>query len=47
MPHEGSWWPHCRQWLAVLGDEHVEARSVGSGKYPPLVDAPGSYVLAA
>jgi polyhydroxyalkanoate synthase len=45
--YEGSWWPHWRQWLAALGDEHVEARSVGSGTYPPLMDAPGSYVLAA
>ena len=45
--HEGSWWPHWRQWLAALGDEQVEARPVGSGKYPPLMDAPGSYVLAA
>ena len=35
------------QWLAALGDEQVEARPVGSRKYPPLMDAPGSYVLAA
>jgi polyhydroxyalkanoate synthase len=45
--HEGSWWPHWRQWLVALGDEHVEPRSVGSRKYPPLMDAPGSYVLAS
>ena len=44
-PHEGSWWPHWSQWLAALGDEQVKARSAGSSKYPPLMDAPGSYVL--
>jgi polyhydroxyalkanoate synthase len=47
VQHEGSWWPHWRQWLAGLGGEQVEARPVGSGKYPPLMDAPGAYVLAA
>jgi len=45
--HEGSWWPHWSQWLAALGDEQVEARSVGSRKYLALMDAPGSYVLDA
>jgi hypothetical protein len=44
---EGSWWPHWSQWLAAFGEERVEARSVGSNKYRPLMDAPGSYVLAA
>ena len=42
--HAGSWWPHWSQWLEALGDAQVEARSVGSNKYPPLMDAPGSYV---
>jgi polyhydroxyalkanoate synthase len=45
--HEGSWWPHWWQWLAALGDGQVDARSVGNTKYPPLMDAPGSYVLDA
>jgi polyhydroxyalkanoate synthase len=45
--HEGSWWPHWSRWLAALGDQQVEARPVGSRQYPPLMDAPGSYVLAA
>jgi polyhydroxyalkanoate synthase len=45
--HAGSWWPHWSQWLGELGDEQVEARAVGTNKYPPLMDAPGSYVLAA
>jgi polyhydroxyalkanoate synthase len=45
--HAGSWWPHWSQWLGGLGDEQVEARPVGNNKYPPLMDAPGSYVLAS
>ena len=43
--HEGSWWPHWSRWLLGLGGERVEGRSVGNGEYPPLMDAPGSYVL--
>jgi polyhydroxyalkanoate synthase len=45
--HQGSWWPHWSQWLGALGDEKIGARTVGSAEYPPLMDAPGSYVLAA
>jgi polyhydroxyalkanoate synthase len=45
--HAGSWWPHWSRWLAALGDERVGARSVGSRRYAPLMDAPGSYVLSA
>jgi polyhydroxyalkanoate synthase len=43
---QGSWWLHWSQWLAGLGDQQAEARPVGSRQYPPLMDAPGSYVLA-
>jgi polyhydroxyalkanoate synthase len=45
--HSGSWWPHWSHWLGALRDEQVDGRAVGSSKYPPLMDAPGSYVLAA
>jgi polyhydroxyalkanoate synthase len=45
--HLGSWWQHWSQWLAELGDQQAEARPVGSEQYPPLMHAPGSYVLAA
>ena len=45
---EGSWWPHWAGWLG----EHCGAwvkppRGLGSGAYPPLEAAPGSYVLAS
>lgn len=42
--HKGSWWPDWREWLSQLDPEQVPARNVGSEAYPPLEDAPGSYV---
>ncbi|MBA1148216.1 class I poly(R)-hydroxyalkanoic acid synthase [Ectothiorhodospiraceae bacterium WFHF3C12] len=42
--HEGSWWPDWHRWLANKGGAKVEARPVGSKKYQPIEDAPGSYV---
>ncbi|WP_316205286.1 MULTISPECIES: class I poly(R)-hydroxyalkanoic acid synthase [unclassified Bradyrhizobium] len=42
--HKGSWWPDWRQWLANLDPEEVPARSVGSEDFPPIENAPGSYV---
>jgi len=43
---EGSWWPHAARWLLTYGGSRVEARKVGNNRFPPLADAPGSYVLA-
>ncbi|MEM8794477.1 MAG: class I poly(R)-hydroxyalkanoic acid synthase [Pseudomonadota bacterium] len=43
-PHEGSWWPHWDQWVRGHSDEKIKARKVGTRKYKPLEDAPGSYV---
>ncbi|MGJ5078593.1 PHA/PHB synthase family protein [Bradyrhizobium sp. HKCCYLS3013] len=42
--HKGSWWPDWREWLSQLDPEEVPARDVGNEAYPPLEDAPGSYV---
>jgi polyhydroxyalkanoate synthase len=42
--HSGSWWPDWLQWLRARDATEVEARSVGSEKYRPIEDAPGSYV---
>lgn len=42
--HPGSWWPDWLQWLKNLHPETVPARQPGSPNYPPIEDAPGSYV---
>jgi polyhydroxyalkanoate synthase len=42
--HPGSWWPDWAQWLKALVPETIPARTVGSDKYKPIEDAPGSYV---
>jgi polyhydroxyalkanoate synthase subunit PhaC len=41
----GSWWPHWRNWLEEQVPEKTEGRPPGSNRYPPLADAPGTYVL--
>ncbi|HEY0524139.1 MAG TPA: class I poly(R)-hydroxyalkanoic acid synthase [Stellaceae bacterium] len=43
--HVGSWWTDWAKWLAARSGEMVPAPKVGSAAYPPLVDAPGTYVL--
>jgi polyhydroxyalkanoate synthase len=44
--NEGSWWPHWREWIrARSGALKPAPAALGSGRYPPLVEAPGTYVL--
>ena len=43
--HEGSWWPDWSAWLSARSGEKGKPPSVGSKKHPPIVDAPGTYVL--
>jgi polyhydroxyalkanoate synthase len=41
----GSWWPAWYEWLAGHAGTNVAARKkLGSAEYPPIEDAPGSYV---
>lgn len=44
VEHKGSWWPDWRQWLGEIDPEQVPARLPGSEAFPPIEDAPGSYV---
>ncbi|MBS0518483.1 MAG: polyhydroxyalkanoic acid synthase [Proteobacteria bacterium] len=45
--HEGSWWPALAAWLGDHSGEPAPPPSLGAteGGYPPLGDAPGTYVL--
>lgn len=42
--HKGSWWPDWRAWIGSHDAEEVAARPVGNDDFPPIEDAPGSYV---
>ena len=43
---EGSWWPHWRDWLRARSGGSTKApAALGSALLPPLVAAPGTYVL--
>ncbi|HTY70534.1 MAG TPA: alpha/beta fold hydrolase [Alphaproteobacteria bacterium] len=42
----GSWWTHWREWLTARSGDLVPAPDhLGSDHFPPLADAPGTYVL--
>ncbi len=42
---EGSWWTAWQEWLAARSAAPAAPTKTGSKRYPPLEDAPGSYVL--
>jgi polyhydroxyalkanoate synthase len=42
--HEGSWWEDWRGWLEQRSGEQTDAPLMGSDQYPPIEDAPGTYV---
>ncbi|MFN2243116.1 MAG: class I poly(R)-hydroxyalkanoic acid synthase, partial [Anaerolineae bacterium] len=43
--HEGSWWVDWVPWLKKHAGRLVEPPLIGGRVYPPIADAPGSYVL--
>jgi polyhydroxyalkanoate synthase len=44
--HKHSWWLHWRDWITQRsGDQRPAPSSLGSSKYQPLTDAPGTYVF--
>ncbi len=42
--HEGSWWQDWAKWLKPHSGEKVTSPRLGSENYPPIEDAPGTYV---
>jgi polyhydroxyalkanoate synthase len=43
---QGSWWPDFAAWLAPrCGPSRPAPRKLGGRGLPPLVEAPGTYVL--
>jgi polyhydroxyalkanoate synthase len=42
---QGSWWPDWTAWLEACSGPKVEPPPLGNESYPPIADAPGSYVL--
>jgi polyhydroxyalkanoate synthase len=42
--HEGSWWEDWTGWLEPRSGEQVDPPQIGSDEYPPLEEAPGTYV---
>jgi polyhydroxyalkanoate synthase len=45
VEHQASWWEDWAQWISTRAGDHVPARAIGSAEFPPIMDAPGSYVF--
>lgn len=43
--HEGSWWVDWVPWLKKHAGRLVEPPPMGGEACPPILDAPGTYVL--
>ena len=42
--HEGTWWEDWTGWLEQHSGEQTDPPQVGSDEYPPIEEAPGTYV---
>jgi polyhydroxyalkanoate synthase len=42
--HAGSWWDDWVAWAKAHGGPRRKPPSMGSATYPPIADAPGSYI---
>ena len=42
--HQGSWWEDWATWIAERAGPRQQPPPMGSAAYPPIADAPGSYV---
>jgi polyhydroxyalkanoate synthase len=47
LPQEGSWWPDWAGFLKRHSTKMIAPPTVGDAHYPPLCDAPGTYVREA
>jgi polyhydroxyalkanoate synthase len=43
--HQGSWWVEWNRWLQLRSGPPVDPPQIGARGFPPLCDAPGTYVL--
>jgi polyhydroxyalkanoate synthase len=43
--YAGSWWTDWLEWLQTHSGERVTPPAMGSQSHPPIVAAPGTYVL--
>ncbi len=42
---DGTWWPDWTNWLDERCGKMIAPPKMGSKKYKPLADAPGTYVM--
>lgn len=43
--HTGSWWPEWLKWLNSHSGRYINSPDINHLTFPPIMDAPGSYVL--